>query len=291
MHTFYFVPNQLSSVELLNVYRKQTPNMSGRWRDIEAVTDLNAAEFLVALNCIPDPSVYDPRRTIFIGREPRHYPGGFVDLSEVKSDLVFHHDMHNCYLPARWWVGLSYDDLCTLNKPHKTKVLSAVMSEKTFLEGHSARANFTAELCQQYPMDLYGRIHLLPGAKSLYYGRALGLVDDKMDGLLDYHYSLAFENGQSWGYFSEKLLDVFLMWCIPFYWGCPNLDEFFPEDSFIEVDVDSSDSVQHILDVIKSPLDGKFEGAIGEARNIILNKYNLWPMLHEIIHTGKVACP
>ena len=47
-------------------------------------------------------------------------------------------------------------------------------------------------------------------------------------------YHIAVENAQWNNYFTEKILDCFLMRTIPIYWGCPNLGEYFNLDGVMQ---------------------------------------------------------
>lgn len=47
---------------------------------------------------------------------------------------------------------------------------------------------------------------------------------------------LVVENSRLRNYFTEKLLDALLAQCIPLYWGCPNIGDFFDAAGIIQVD-------------------------------------------------------
>jgi hypothetical protein len=47
-------------------------------------------------------------------------------------------------------------------------------------------------------------------------------------------FGVAIENFSHRGYFSEKILDCFLMKTIPVYWGCSNIGDFFNKKGIIE---------------------------------------------------------
>ena len=47
-------------------------------------------------------------------------------------------------------------------------------------------------------------------------------------------YHIAVENAQWNNYFTEKILDCFLMRTMPLYWGCPNLGEYFNLDGVMQ---------------------------------------------------------
>lgn len=49
----------------------------------------------------------------------------------------------------------------------------------------------------------------------------------------DSQFNVAIENTQHRGYFTEKILDCFLLKSIPVYWGCSNIGDYFKEDGII----------------------------------------------------------
>ncbi len=50
----------------------------------------------------------------------------------------------------------------------------------------------------------------------------------------DSQYGIAIENFSNKGYFSEKILDCFLLKTIPIYWGCSNIGDFFNTEGIIQ---------------------------------------------------------
>ena len=47
-------------------------------------------------------------------------------------------------------------------------------------------------------------------------------------------FGVAIENTSHNGYFTEKILDCFLLKTIPIYWGCTNIDNFFNKEGIIK---------------------------------------------------------
>ena len=85
------------------------------------------------------------------------------------------------------------------------------------------------------------------------------------------------ENCRAPHYWSEKILDAYLGWAFPLYIGCPNLDEYFPKKSFLELDIKSpDDAANRILAMLESPRDQIETDAVSEARKLVLNTYNPW---------------
>jgi hypothetical protein len=102
-----------------------------------------------------------------------------------------------------------------------------------------------------------------------------------MPGIKPYKYSIALTNSQQLNYFSEKICDIYLGWGMPIYWGCPNIGDFFPEKSFRVIDCNDPNVNQRIKEIINTPLTEEDIEAIGEARRLVLEKYNLWEIVKE----------
>ncbi|WGK70192.1 glycosyltransferase family 10 [Candidatus Haliotispira prima] len=186
------------------------------------------------------------------------------------------------YLP--WSFSFSYDQLINLSCPSKSKLISCIVSSKKAFKGHKDRCNFIDNLTdsKEVNIDLFGR------------GR--NFIEKKEDGLLDYKYSIAIENSSKDFYFTEKITDCFLCYTIPFYYGCKNIDAFFPKESYVQIDINNP---QKALKQIKEELESdNFKNRLPyleEARELVLNKYNtvnllthLKPQIKQNISNNKI---
>jgi glycosyltransferase involved in cell wall biosynthesis len=61
----------------------------------------------------------------------------------------------------------------------------------------------------------------------------ISLPNDNKEHLFNSAFSIAIESTREKNYFSEKLIDCLLTKTIPFYWGCPNVEEFFDPSGII----------------------------------------------------------
>jgi len=52
----------------------------------------------------------------------------------------------------------------------------------------------------------------------------------------DAQFGVVMENTSHRGYFTEKIMEMFLLKCIPVYWGCSNIGDFFISDGIIKFD-------------------------------------------------------
>lgn len=71
--------------------------------------------------------------------------------------------------------------------------------------------------------DVYGDRHNIERARI-----------DKEEIFGDSMFGIAIENFSHRGFFTEKILDCFLMKTIPIYWGCSNIDIFFNKEGIIK---------------------------------------------------------
>lgn len=97
----------------------------------------------------------------------------------------------------------------------KTKLCSIIVSEKKITEGHRKRHEFVQQFASKYKVDVFGR-----GYK---------LIDNKLEALKDYCYSIVIENELSKGWFTEKLIDCLVTGVIPIYAGAPDIHGYFGE--------------------------------------------------------------
>jgi len=57
----------------------------------------------------------------------------------------------------------------------------------------------------------------------------------KMELFGDAQYGVVIENTSRRGYFTEKIIEMFLLRTIPIYWGCSNIGDFFDIDGIVAV--------------------------------------------------------
>ena len=62
-----------------------------------------------------------------------------------------------------------------------------------------------------------------------------GNEKNKLDYIDEFSFNLCFDNGESAGWITEKIIHPLYKGVIPIYWGCPDVGEEFNEDAFIHV--------------------------------------------------------
>jgi hypothetical protein len=151
-----------------------------------------------------------------------------------------------------WRPVYDYRALAELDPPPKRNAISVVVSTKTFLPGHRTR------------LDFVRRLRGALGDRVEVFGRGIRPVACKADAILPYKYHLVLENALMPSYWTEKVADAYLGYAFPFVSGPPNLDRYFPRESFEPIDVSKP---EHAADTIAAFMDaGVFEERLPEIR-------------------------
>jgi hypothetical protein len=274
---------------------RQTPDNRGIWDNIQFTVDpVEECDYVVMLNnnmkC--ESIVKCPKENIWaLMQEP--YVNGFTDWMVEGHELFFRVYTHHIpsddpkYIVSHpalpWHVNKSFDQLSQMDIPEKSKNISWIVGNALNIPGHFKRLSFLQFIQDKSPIDID------------LYGRAIRIIEDKWEGLAPYKYSLAVENSCSTDYWTEKLADCFLSWTIPFYYGCTNLEAYFPEESFIRIDIEEPEiAMDKIKSAIKNNEWEKRLPTLKTAREKVLHQYQLFPhlakqiKLHHINNTGKI---
>ena len=221
-----------------------------------------------------------PENTILMLCEPKtviNYPKSYREqfgmLCSCQKDLKHKNIRYNQAI-LYWFVGISknktksYDDLIMMNTPPKNKLISVVTSNKAFTKGHHDRIKFVEQLKQHY------------GDSLDVFGRGFRPFDDKWDVLAHYKYHIAIENSSNDYYWTEKLSDCFITETYPIYYGCPNIGDYFPKDSYTAIDIHNLDEAIATIDrVIGENEYEKSRSTLKHCKELVLDKYNIFDML------------
>ncbi len=264
---------------------RQTPGSTGVWNDtaffINPGADEEAKGFdaWFVLDKLVKPhekTLCPPENIICITWEPptiRKYSNLF--LKQFAQVITCHpgikHPHRHFYIQGHpWFVDKTWDELTAAALPEKTKTISVITSNKTFSEGHLRRYEFCLKLKEHFgdAIDLFGR-----GLKDF---------DDKWDVLAPYKYSIAIENADVDDWITEKLFDCYLAASFPFFYGCPNINKYFAEDSYERIDIYKPDEARATIEKILSD-PGHYTAhlpALLKAKKQCLDQYNIFPLMH-----------
>jgi hypothetical protein len=235
-------------------------------------------EYCVVLNHPNDDFEFDPERTLGVVTEPtwsNNVDCAFLNerCARVLTHFAFpfRNAVRGYGLGIPWVTTADVSDL-----PKKSRKLSIVASPLRLDRPHT-NYDFRHELVKSIlasdiDCDIYGD---WPGTDS----RLMGPVEDKVDALAPYEFSVAIENCCEPGYVTEKLFDCFLCGTTPVYLGDPLVRKRFGENASVRL-------LPSPLDTLRAISRGETEhhgDAVESARSTYLQTANLFLQLRRVI--------
>lgn len=261
--SFYHNYNRDERVIFLFEENLKNHFVNGKWGKLEI--DHNNYDFLICFNDAP-PVVSDNKKIICLNIEPP-----WSSYYSDRNDSFFFKTKRA--VDKIGWVihnGMSYLELSKIQVT-KNKEASVFCSKNSDSFEQVIRQDF----CKELP----------PSIDKFGFGYNSVPINKKYIGLLDYKYTIAFENHIENYHCTEKLPDSILTETLCFYWGAPNVSEIYDERSYIQLDLtDFKQSIKDIKDHLRlnSYRDRK-EFLIREKKRI-LNEEHLAPTIHNIIY-------
>lgn len=260
-------------------YRMESPKNNGFWDDVEFVCEEDGeCDFAVVLNRVGRENRYVvcPAENVFaVFQEPYVFRSHdwLIDdhkqFSKVLTPYIFNKDpKYIAHFPLlAWYIDKTYDELKVIDVPQKTHQISWITSNKSLFPGHKERIEFL-DYIRKSDIDID------------IFGKGIRPIDNKWDGQAPYKYSLVVENHAGPDHWTEKVSDSFLAYSLPIYYGCTNLEDYFPEQAFIRIDIHKpEEAVQIIRDAIANNEWEKRLDAIKQSRDLVLDTYNFFPYM------------
>lgn len=207
------------------------------------------ADFSLFVECFPTEQRQLSGTNVILLQEPNEYTGlhdkvienrHLFQLILTTSDKVLHACDQAVFLPF----GHSWLDGEQLGRTRQKRFEVAHLAgrlNKTY--GHGLRHELIDRAREiKIPTNFYRTI-----------GSRYDISDARVGKEVVFGWSqfgVAIENVSHCGYFTEKILDCFLLRTVPLYWGCPNIGEFFNSQGII--DFSSVDDLIRKLNVLSA---------------------------------------
>ncbi len=226
-------------------------------------------------NVAPENIVLSTSEPYSVLAYPKNYCKQFGMVCSCQENL---RHKNVIYTPALifWFAGavfgkdgvksrISYDDFKSMKLPKKERLISVITSNKSFTQGHQDRIDFVERLKAYY------------GDRLDVFGRGYNSFDDKWDVLAPYKYHIAIENSESKYYWTEKLSDCYLAGSFPIYYGCKNVDEYFPDEAYCKIDIHNFEaSVKAIDKLLAEDVYEHRREALEKSKELVLEEYNMF---------------
>ena len=238
-----------------------------------------------------------PKKIFFLTAEQVFYVGFYDTPSKVlflnqfynvfSSYDIFKDNAHYTFPFLGWMINANHGasifsdttrDINWLKKYdnfEKSKLISVFCSNKIITPSHLLRYKFVEKLKNYF------------GDQIDWYGNGINSIPQKWDGIAAYKYHVVLENQSRHNILSEKLYDSYLGLSFPFYWGAPNISEFFHPDSFEAIEIlDWKWAIDTIEKNISSDRWMKSKELLLESKERVLTAHNPFYRIINIINSS-----
>jgi GR25 family glycosyltransferase involved in LPS biosynthesis len=254
----------------------------GKYKGIELVRGAETPDYYFIINSTS--SAFVPEKTILFYMEPNMKREMDTTFLQVRS--------HDIYLNnLEWHLGESaaklYENSPILARENR---LSTVISDKCFDEGHKKRIRFIRYLDEKNCIDIYGQ------CQSLRFKNYLGGLPymNKNSALFPYKYHFIAENNREHNYITEKVVDCILSETLCFYWGAPNVLEYFL-GAVVPLELEDLDAdFEFIQRCISNNIYEARLPIIRKYKKVILDYFWIFPTLYNTLtshsHRKEIVC-
>ncbi len=290
MKKIAFVGNSQSADKLFDMFKRQTPGNLGIWGGLQGVRSYQEADIFGVIDELPQNLKHFEERSVFLGAHPPESHHAYRDMSKYKG--IAKADLSEKIGFLEWWIKYDYDYLKSLKPMNKINDLGCIMSDAASQSYHKNRLKWLQEFTNKNNLDfnLHGRIRPFTENMKKYYRGACGSLNpsginnDHMSGkesvYESHRYMIEFDAPGKF-YMSERMLDCLLLWSYPIYWGGENIHQVIPKESFSYLDINGNGN--DVLEIIQENVYEKALPYISEARQLLLDKWQLWPRIHELV--------
>ena len=260
-----------------------------KWNNIQIVSE-EPADYYVVINCPPVTIFPDTRKTILFQMEP-HMQNNYQmwgDWANPPVESFLFCGTHNrTFNNNEWHLSKTYEELKVepvVKNNEVANILSTVLSSKYKDPGHIKRIDFIKFLEKKgFNVDVYG-------SNNFNWNNYKGSLPyhKKDNAMFPYKYVFNAENNEIRNYFTEKLIDGILAECLVFYWGCPNIHDYFDERALVKLElVDFEKDFEIITKAINENWWEKRLPYIQEAKKKILEEMQFFPRIEKILSNIK----
>ena len=213
------------------------------------ITDENNYTHAIILNKAMPKFVIPKENVIGLACEPVEFLNitkEFVDYAQKYIGRYFIGNKNKLPSPFIEYFGYMWHSNPGKAITTKKNIMSIIVSQKTFAPGHIYRHQLVEKIIQhQLPIDIFGR-----GSNMYNYSYVKGNFIDA-EPYEDYVFSVCIENFENRHYISEKIMSPIMFNCMPIYWGCNNIKQYFDEVILLSGNIDND--IKIIIDILKEP--------------------------------------
>ena len=213
------------------------------------ITDNDDYTHAIIINTIMPELKIPKKNVIGLAFEPVQFLGlnsKFIEYAKTHISKYYIGDKYDLPEPFVEHFGYMWHSRPPKEIINKTKLMSIIVSEKLFSQGHLYRHKLVEAIIKlNLPIDNYGR-----GSTKYKFNRIMGQFNDA-EPYENYFFSICIENFQCNHYFSEKIITPLMYNCTPIYFGCKHIDSYI--ENVIKISGNVEEDLNIILNIIKNP--------------------------------------
>ncbi len=298
MIKIYFTSHHFNSSKTwVDSILRLTPQSKGIWKNITFTLDPKEADYYWIMDGEGENLPDMDKKAIYFGEHPNTpYSPGDKLFPNKKALLKL--PLRDFLNPGELWLEYDYDYIMALKPKQAQRNVICVATYQTHHEMYAQRQVFLRALVQKYPnldFDIYGRPVEKYASDAIlkpYYKGCLGNnTYDATKGehivgkniIENYKFTIEFDVGECVNYFSERFYDSLAVWCTPIYFGCTNMSKYLPHQNEAYYVFNQNDmlDIDYVNEILQQP---KYYKEIGEVREILFNKYQMWAYCHHIVN-------
>ena len=263
------ISNWESSEQMAKGFGSMGTDLDLTWKD--------EADYYIIVNMPGTDDFYDPKKSIVFQMEPWVYDdkkrwgvktwGLWANPDPSKFLHVHNRKFLN---PAQWSLK---GDLNTF--PMKQDDACIILSHKKHDTGHRLRLDIVGG----GKIDVYGKENY----HSMLHYRGSVPDDNRYIVYSKYKYVVAVENNSEINYATEKIWEPLICECLPFYWGCPNLEEHIDPQAFVRLPDDPQKAAEIIQQAVEEDWWSQRIDKIREAKKKVMSELGFFPLIKKII--------
>jgi hypothetical protein len=233
-------------------------------KELYITTDDDYTHVIIMNTAMPELKPNFPKSNVIgLAFEPPEYLGITKEFFDYAIQNIGKYRIgSNAHLPPDFFVekqAFMWHITPPTSVPQKSKIISIVLSDKKNVMGQQYRHKLVEQFIKyNLPIDIYGKgasqyQSIVDQIAESNIGPCIKGEFTELEPYNDYYFSICCENIQHNDYFSEKVINPLLCSSTPIYYGCKNIDTYFP-DNIISLTGYAEIDILMVIDILDDPM-------------------------------------
>jgi hypothetical protein len=251
----------------------------GKDKEIYITTDDDYTHVIILNTAMPNLKNIPKENIVGLAYEPPIFLGlnqNFIEYTQKYINKYYIGDVYDLPPPFIQTYAFMLHNSPPSIIPDKKNIMSIMVSQKNMAPGHKYRHILVQHILQyNLPIDIYGRGCPIydnfnegdipkinkneRASQDLFFRLKTQNKDKRIKGVFEetepyatYNFHICIENFSTSEYFSEKIINTLFYKTTPVYWGCKNIENYFPNMS-IGLSGDVNKDIELLKNILRNP--------------------------------------